>query len=331
MTPHPFAPPIPRRRALALAVGSAAALALPHAWAQAWPSRPVRMIVGFPPGGAADTVARAVQQPLQDALGQPVVVENRPGANGNIAGDAVAKSAPDGYTLLMGAGSTISVNPHLYARMPFDPNRDLIAVASAARLLLFLETNPKVAANTVQEFVAHLRANPGRLSFGSPGNGSSPHLAGELMKSQLSLFATHIPYRGAAPAMTDLLAGQIDFMFDPGVGIPHVRAGRLKMLAVGSPTRSPQFPDVPTMAESVAPGFDTDTLFGFYLPGGTPAPVVSRFNTEISRIVRGPAAERIASIGAVPVAMAPNEFNDRIKGDSERFGKLIRERKIAPD
>jgi tripartite-type tricarboxylate transporter receptor subunit TctC len=331
MTPHRMGTPMPRRKALSLGLGSAAALALPRAHAQAWPSRPIRMIVGFPPGGAADTVARAVQQPLQDALGQPVVVENRPGANGNIAGEAVAKAAPDGYTLLMGAGSTISVNPHLYARMPFDPNRDLIAVASAARLLLFLETHPKVPANTVQELVAHLRANPGRLTFGSPGNGSSPHLAGELMKAQLNLFATHIPYRGAAPAMTDLLGGQIDFMFDPGVGIPHVRAGRLKMLAVGSPTRSPQFPDVPTMAESVAPGFDTDTLFGFYLPGGSPAPVVSRLNAEISRIVRGPAAERIASIGAVPLAMAAQEFNDRIKGDSERFGKLIRERKIAPD
>jgi tripartite-type tricarboxylate transporter receptor subunit TctC len=321
-----------RRTLLAVAV---AALALPGiALAQgSFPSKPIRVVVSFPPGGAADQIARAVSEPLSQALGQPVVVENRAGANGNIAGEFVSKQPADGHTLLMSSGGTVSINPHLYQKMAFDPTKDLVPVAAAARVLVFLEVNPaKVPVNTAKEFVDHLRRNPGKLTFGSPGNGSSPHLAAEMMKAQANVFATHIPYRGAAPAMQDLLGGQIDFMFDPGIGLQHVKAGKLKLLAVGSPKRSPQFPDVPTLDEMGMKGFDADTWFGFYAPGGTPQPVVARLNTEINKVLRSPAfIERMNAIGAIPAPMSPQDFAARGQIDSIRFGALIRARNIKGD
>ncbi|WP_048441978.1 tripartite tricarboxylate transporter substrate binding protein [Caenimonas sp. SL110] len=309
------------------------ALAAPSAFAQAWPSKPIRVIVSFPPGGAADQIARAISQPLQEVLGQPVVVENRAGANGNIAGDYVAKSPGDGYTLLMSSGGTVSINPHLYPKMSFDPAKDLTPVAAAARVLVFLEVNPtKVPVNTAKEFLAYVKANPGKLSFGSPGSGSSPHLAAEMMKANANIFATHIPYRGAAPAMQDLLGGQLDFMFDPGIGLQHVKAGKLKLLAVGSPRRSPQFPDVPTMEEAGLKGFDADTWFGFYAPAATPPAVVTRLNTEINKILRSPAfTERMAAIGGVAAPMSPADFAARAQIDSARFGALIKARNIRGD
>jgi tripartite-type tricarboxylate transporter receptor subunit TctC len=320
------------RRHLLAAALLPLALCAPSAFAQAWPSKPVRFIVSFPPGGAADQIARAVSQPLQEALGQPVVVENRAGANGNIAGDYVAKSPADGHTLLMSSGGTVSINPHLYPKMSFDPTKDLIPVAAAARVLVFLETNPKVPANNAREFLAYLKANPGKLTFGSPGNGSSPHLAAEMMKAATGGFATHIPYRGAAPAMQDLLAGQIDFMFDPGIGLQHVKAGKLKLLAIGSPKRLPQFPEVPTLDEAGLKGFDADTIFGFYAPAGTPAAVVARLNTEINKILRAPAfVDRMTAIGGFAAPMSPQEFADRAKTDSDRFGALIKARNIRGD
>jgi tripartite-type tricarboxylate transporter receptor subunit TctC len=300
--------------------------------AQTFPSKPIKVIVSFPPGGAADQIARAVSVPLSEALGQPVVVENRAGANGNIGAEAVAKSPADGYTLLMSSGGTVSINPHLYSKMAYDPVKDLTPVAAAARVLVFLESNPKVPVNNVQEFLAYVKANPGRLSFGTPGSGSSPHLAAEMMKAQANIFATHIPYRGAAPAMQDLLGGQIDFMFDPGIGLNHVRAGKLKMLAVGSPTRSPLFPDVPTMAEAGLKGFDADSWFGFYAPAATPPAVVSKLNAEINKILGTKAfQDRITALGAIAAPMSPADFGARAATDSTRFGKLIAERGIKGD
>jgi tripartite-type tricarboxylate transporter receptor subunit TctC len=262
-----------------------------------------------------------------------VVVENRAGANGNIAGEFVAKSAADGYTLLMSSGGTVSINPHLYPKMPFDPAKDLQPVAAAARVLVFLEVNPqKVPVNNAREFLTYIKANPGKLTFGTPGNGSSPHLAAEMLKTQANVFATHIPYRGAAPAMQDLLGGQIDFMFDPGIGLQHVKAGKLKLLAVGSPKRSPQFPDVPTLEEAGLKGFDADTWFGFYAPGATPQPVVAKLNAEINKILRSPAfTERMSAIGAIPAPMSPQDFGARAQIDSVRYGALIRARSIKGD
>jgi tripartite-type tricarboxylate transporter receptor subunit TctC len=200
-------------------------------------------------------------------------------------------------------------------------------------VLVFLEVNPeRVRVNSAREFLAHLKANPGKLTFGSPGNGSSPHLAAEMMKAQANVFATHIPYRGAAPAMQDLLAGQIDFMFDPGIGLQHVRSGKLKLLAIGSPQRVPQFPDVPTLEEAGLKGFDADSWFGFYAPGGTPQPVIARLNTEINKIVGSPAfIERMNAIGGIAAPMSPQEFAARAQADSLRFGALIKARKIRGD
>lgn len=323
-------PTLARRALLAAAL----AAALPGAaFGQAFPSKPVRVIVSFPPGGAADQIARAVSEPLAQALGQPVVVENRAGANGNIAGDYVSKQPADGYTLLMSSGGTVSINPHLYAKMPFDPTKDLVPVAAAARVLVFLEVNPqKVPVKDAKEFLAYLKANPGKLSYGTPGNGSSPHLAAEMMKAQGNLFATHIPYRGAAPAMQDLLGGQVDFMFDPGIGLQHVKSGKLKLLAVGSPKRSPQFPDVPTLDEVGLKNFDADTWFGFYAPGGTPQPVIAKLNAEINKVLRSPAfMQRMDALGAIPAPMSPGDFGARAQIDSIRYGALIRARNIKGD
>ncbi|MDP9928550.1 Bug family tripartite tricarboxylate transporter substrate binding protein [Variovorax paradoxus] len=321
-----------RRSLLVAAV--CALLPSAHAQAQAtpWPTKPIKMVVNFPPGGAADQIARAVSQPLQEFLKQPVVVENRAGANGNVGGEAVARAPADGYTLLMSSGGMVSVNPHLYARMSFDPTKDLMPVAAAARVLVFLVTRPSLPPTNVREFITYLKANPGKLSYGSPGNGSSPHLAGEMFKSQAGVFALHVPYRGAAPALQDLLAGQIDYAFDPGIGLQQVRAGKLRLLAVGSPHRSPQFPDVPTLDEAGLRGFDADTVFGFYAPAGTPPEVVAQLNAQINRALALPAVkERIAALGGEAVPGSPAEFHQRAAADSQRFGAVIRDRKISAD
>jgi tripartite-type tricarboxylate transporter receptor subunit TctC len=307
-------------------------LAAPATFAQAWPSKPVKVIVNFPPGGAADQLARAIGLPLQEALGQPVVVENRAGANGNIGGEVVAKSPADGYTLLMSSGGMVSVNPHIYPRMAFDPAKDLIPVAAAARVLVYLVVKPSIPADNVKDFIAYVKANPGKLSYGSPGSGSSPHLAGEMFKSQAGLFAVHVPYRGAAPALQDLLAGQLDYYFDPGIGLQQVKAGKLKLLAVGSPKRSPMFPSVPTLDEAGLKGFDADTVFGFYAPAGTPADVVSRLNRDINRILGTQAVkDRILAMGGEALPLSPAEFGAKAMEDSRRFSAIIKERQIRAD
>jgi len=314
-----------------------AALAIAFAFsapsqAQTWPSKPIRIVVNFPPGGAADQIARSVAPPLQTALGQNVVVENRAGSGGNLGGDVVAKSPADGTTLLMSSGGMVSVNPHIYAKMPFDPAKDLVPVAAAARVLVFLVVRTENPSKDFKAFLADLKAHPGQRSFGSPGNGSSPHLATEMMKAQTGTFAVHVPYRGAAPALTDLLGGQLDFLFDPGIAIPHVRSGKLRMIAVGSPQRSPLFPDVPTLDELGLKGFDADTIFGFYAPSGTPEAAVNKLNAEINRILGTPALkERISALGGVPAPMSPAEFGAKAAEDSKRFGAIIRERKIVGD
>lgn len=319
-------------QALALACASTCLAAPLTAFADTWPSKPIKVIVNFPAGGVADQVARAVTQPLQVALGQPIVIENRGGAGGNIGGEAVAKAPADGYTLLLSSGGMVSVNPHLYPKMAFDPIKDFKPVAAAARVSVYLEVRPTLPVNTVQEFLAYLKAHPGKLTFGTPGNGSSPHLAAEMLKSQAHVFAVHVPYKGAAPAMQDLLGGQVDFMFDPGIGLQHVAANKLKLLAVGSPKRSPQYPQVPTLEEVGLKGFDADTIFGFYAPAGTPAPVIALLNREINKALELPAVkERIQALGGVASPMSPAAFHERALQDSQRFGKLIKERNIQAD
>ncbi len=322
------------RHGLAVACAAVAGLLpLTQAQAQSYPNKPVKVIVTFPPGGVADVLARLVTTPLQDALGQPVVVENRAGSGGNIGGDAVAKSPADGYTLLMSSGGLVSVNPHIYEKMPFNPSKDIVPVAAVARVAVFLVMRKDLPVNNAKEFVAYLKANPGKLTYGTPGNGSSPHLAGEMFKSMTGTDALHVPYKGAAPALNDLLAGQIDFSFDPGIALPHVQSGKLKLLAVGSPHRAAIVPDTPTVDEATGlKGFDADSYFGFYAPAGTPAAIVTRLNTEINKILANATVkERINAIGGAPAPMSPKQFSAKADEDSKRFGKLIRERGIKGD
>lgn len=323
----------PTRR-LVTSVAAALALLGPGGavLAQPFPSKPITLVVNFPPGGAADVIGRALAQQLGDQLKQQVVVTNRPGANGNLGADAVAKSPADGYTLLMSSGGAMTVNPFLYASMPFDPVKDLTPVSSAARVLVFLMANPSVPVKDAKEFFAYVKANPGKLSYGSAGSGSSPHLAGEMMKKQLGLFAVHVPYRGAAPALVDLLAGNVQFMFDPGPGLRHAKEGKLKLLAVGSPKRASAYPDVPTIAEAGVTGFDADTVFGIYAPGATPAALVNQLHDEINKALSTPKVQDvIRSLGAEPMIGTRAEFIARQEADRTRFGTFIRENKITAD
>ncbi len=322
-----------RRHVLASATGLALGLVSPAARAQqeAWPARPVRLVVNFPPGSSPDVLARALTHPLQQALGQSVVIENRAGANGLVGGEAVVKSS-DGHTFLVTAGSTITTNPHLYPKMPFDVSRDLLPVAGLARITLFLVVRPELGVRNMQEFVARLKSRPGKLSYGSAGNGSGMHLAGELFKSQAGVFAVHVPYRGAAPALQDLLAGQTDFIFDPGISLSHVRAGRLNLLAVATQKRSPAFPDVMTMDEAGLPGFDAGTTHGVYAPANTRPEVVAKLNAEINRALQLPAVRaQMTAIGADPSPMAIPQFTAIMEADSRRYARIIRERNIQGD
>jgi tripartite-type tricarboxylate transporter receptor subunit TctC len=302
------------------------------AQAQEWPRQPIKIVANFAPGGAADQLARVISAPLQEALGQPVVVENKGGAGGNLGGEFVARSSADGYTFLMSSGGMVSINPHIYAKMPFDPAKDLVPVASVARVPFYLVVRADSPVKDFKGLVADLKANPGKRSFGSPGNGSSPHLAAEMMTGQTGTTAIHVPYRGAAPALTDLLGGQIDFLFDPGISIQHVKTGKLRMLAVASLKRAPQMPEVPTLDELGLKGFDADAVFGLYAPAGMRPAVIQRINAEVNRALALPAVRAtIETLGNVPEPLTPAAFGDKGAADFKRLGAVIRERGIRAD
>ena len=304
---------------LALAAWSAPARA-------EYPDHALRIVVNFAPGGAADVLGRSLGPPLSQALKQPIVIDNRPGANGNIGAQEVVRAKPDGYTLLMSSGSAISINPLIYSNLGFNPGKDLVPVASVARILLYLETNPSVPVTNVAEFIAYAKANPGKLSFGSPGAGSSPHLAGEMFKRMTGVDLLHVPYKGAGPAMMDVLSGQLQFWFDPGPGLHYLKDGKLRLLAVGSPKRSPEYPDVPTLSESGLPGFDADSVFGIYAPAGTPPEVVERLHDEINKVLSTKAfADVLLNLGAEPAVMTRAEFIDFLGHERDRFGALVKE------
>ena len=305
----------------------ASSFALPAFAVDKWPDRPIRLIVNFAPGGAADVMGRAISPTMSQELGQSVVVDNKPGANGNIGIGETVRSAKDGYTLLLSSGGGISINPLIYSKLPFNPEKDLIPVAAVARVHVFLETNPSIPVSNVQDFIKHLQANPGKLSYGSPGPGSSPHLAGEMFKRAAKVDATHIPYKGAGPALTDVLSGQLQYWFDPGPGLKQVEAGKLKLLAIGSPHRSPLYPKVPTLAESGLPGFDADTLFGIYAPAGTPAPVVEAVRASVLKALeQKTVVDVIQGLGATPEPrMSRQEFVEHHAKERARFAPLIKE------
>jgi tripartite-type tricarboxylate transporter receptor subunit TctC len=318
-----------RRFAALLAAGTA----MPSlAWAQAeWkPAKPIRMIVNHPPGGTLDAIARAIAAPLTSALGQQVVVDNRGGAGGLIGSELAARAAPDGYTILMSAGSAQAILPLLTKKMPYDPVKDLVPVAATVRLALFLVARPDLPFKDFAGLLEHARKNPGRLSYGSGGSGSSPHIAGEMLNSQAGIATLHVPYKGVAAALTDLLAGNIDFVFDPGIAFEHVRAGKLRLLGVGVLRRTPLFPDAPTLHELGLKGFDAGTTHGFWAPAGTPKAAIDRYNREINRALALPAvADVIRALGAEPTPMSPAEFGTLTWADKARYEKIIRERKIT--
>lgn len=330
---HPVRTPLSRRRFLVgagLAAGAGLGLPVAAFAEEAWPARPVKIICNFPPGSSPDALARAVSLPLQKALGQPVVVDNRAGASGMIGADLAARSPADGYTLLMTAGSTITTNPHVFAKMPFDPAKDLVPVAAVARMNLFLVARGDFPADDVRGFLAHLKKHPGKVTYGSAGNATGLHLAGEMLKAQAGVFVVHVPYRGASLALQDLLGGAIDFYFDPGIALTHVKAGKLKMLAIAAPRRSELYPDVPTLDEAGLKGFDAGTTHGMYAPAGTPEAVVARLNREINATLALPNVRaQIATLAAEPTPMTPAQFAALMREDSTRYGTVIRERKIT--
>jgi len=294
--------------------------------AQAYPSKPIRFVVPYPAGGPLDTVARLLGQKVSESVKQPVIVENKAGAGGNIGADAVAKSPADGYTILMGAVATHAINPTLYAHIPYDPVRDFIPVTQVASTPNVLVVNPSVPAANVKEFIAYAKAHPGKLNFGSGSTGSAGHLAGELFKTQAGVEMTHVPYKGAAPAMNDLIGGQIQLMFDNlASALGQVRAGRVRALAVTTAKRTSLAPDLPTIAESGLPGFDINTWFGIFVPANTPREIVDRLHDEFARALGATdVREKMLALGAEPAGSRPDEFASYIRGEAEKYARVIK-------
>lgn len=305
----------------------ATTLATTLALAGPYPDKPIRLVVPFPPGGTTDLLGRVLATRLSETLGQQVVVDNRPGAGGTIGSDVVAKAPADGYTLLFGTVGTQSINATLYKKLPFDAQKDFSPVALFAGVPNILVVNPNVPARNVRELVSYAKANPGKLNMGSAGNGTTNHLSGELFKSMAGIEIVHVPYKGSGPAMADLLANQVQLMFDnlPG-SLPHVKAGRLRALAVTSATRSPALPDVPTMAEAGISGYEADVWFGVVAPRGLPPAVASRLSQEITRIAQDKAMrDKLVHAGASPLTSTPEQFSVLIRRDTDKWAKLVRE------
>jgi tripartite-type tricarboxylate transporter receptor subunit TctC len=294
--------------------------------AAAYPSKPIRYVVPYPPGGPLDIVARVLGQKLAERWGQAVIVDNRAGAGGNIGVDLVAKAPADGYTIVMGAVATHAINVHLYAKLPFDPIRDFAPVVLITQVPNILVVNPQVAARSVKELIALAKAKPGSLNFGSGSTGSAGHLAGELFKTTAGVDMVHVPYKGAAPAVADLLAGQVQIMFDNlSSALPNVKSGRLRALAVTTAKRSPQVPDLPTIAEAGLPGFDVSTWFGIFAPAATPRPVVAKLNRELVATLGLPEVrERLAQLGAEPAPNTPEEFAAFVRAELAKYGKVVK-------
>jgi tripartite-type tricarboxylate transporter receptor subunit TctC len=314
---------LPRRQFLHLAAGAALPAVSGVAEAQAYPARPVRVMLGFAPGQAIDIVTRIIGQRLSERLGQQFIIENRPGAGGNIATEVVARAPADGYTLLA-IGSNNMINATLYQNLNYDFIRDITPVASVYRVPQVMEVNPSFPAKTVPEFIAYAKAHPGEISFASAGNGSVAHVTGELFKMMTGVNMLHVPYRGAPPALTDLIAGQVHVMFDnmPS-SIEHIRAGRLRPLAVTATTRLDALPDVPPLGDFV-PGFETSAWAGIGAPKNTPAEIIDQLNREINAVLADPTIKaRIADLGGEVLALSPSEYTRRIAEETDKWAKVI--------
>jgi tripartite-type tricarboxylate transporter receptor subunit TctC len=316
---------LPRRTFLHLAAGAAALPTVARiARAQTYPSRPVHWIVSFPAGGPNDIVARIIGQYLSDHLGQQFVIENRAGAGGNIGMQSVLASAPDGYTIAF-VGPNYAINATLYEKLPFNFIRDSAPVAGTMRLANVMEVHPAVPANNVAEFIAYAKANPGKINFASGGVGTSPHLSGELFKTMTGTNIVHVPYRGTAPALTDLVAGQVQVMFDniPG-SIGHIRTGKVRALGVTAAKRVAALPDVPTIGETV-PGYEVSIWYGIAAPRGTPPEIVDKLNQAVNAVLAYPKLQaRLAELGGEPMPMTPAEFGKLVAEETEKWGKVIR-------
>ena len=316
---------LPRREFLCLAAGAAALSAASRiAWAQAYPSRPVSLVAGFAPGGGVDITARLIGQWLSERLGQQFVIENRPGAAGNIGTEAVVRARGDGYTLLL-VGSFNTINATLYDRLNFNFIRDIAPVASVMRYPYVMVVNPSVPAKSIPELIAYAKANPGKLNMESPGTGTGDHIAGELFKMMTGVDMVHVPYRGAAPALTDLLGNQAQVMF-PSMpsSIQYIRAGQLRALAVVTATRSDMLPDIPTVAEFV-PGYEAGSWYGVGAPKATPAEIIDKLNKKINAGLADPKIKaRLANLGGDVLALSPADFSKLIADETEKWGKLIR-------
>jgi tripartite-type tricarboxylate transporter receptor subunit TctC len=309
-----------------------AAIGCQPALAQPYPSRPVKLIVPFPAGGATDIFARTLSQKMGEKLGQAVVVENRPGAGGTLGSDLAAKAPPDGYTLLLATSSTHAIAPALNARMPYDAERDFTPVTHVGNAPSIMLVPNSASAKTLRDWVAYAKQNPGRLNFASSGNGTIVHLTGELFKAQAGLFIVHIPYKGTALAIPDLVSGKIDVMFDSlPTGLPHVRDGRLRALAVTSAKRTAMAPDLPAVAE-LFPGFESNTWFGLYGPKGLPADVLAKIETAVNQtLADADVRDRLARLGIEPVGGTPRQFAQMVAADAAKWKKIIQDRKIVSD
>ena len=314
-----------RRRFLQLAGAAVAAPAVTRAaWAQSYPARPVRLIIGYTPGGSADLTSRLIAQWLSERLGQSFVVESRPGGGTNIATEAVVRSPPDGYTLLLVAPAN-AINATLYEKLNYDFIRDMAPVAGLIRFPNVMEVNPSVPAKSVPEFIAYAKANPGKINYASSGNGSTIQMSAELFKMMVGVDMVHVPYRGGAPALTDMLSGQVQVMFDNlPTSIEHIRAGKLRPLAITSATRSELLPEVPALADFV-PGYESSAWYGVGAPRNTPLEIIDRLNKEINAILAEPKVKaRIADMGATLVAGSPADFGKLVADETEKWGKVVR-------
>src|SRR5919204_1020798 len=296
------------------------------ALAQPYPAKPIHLIVPFPPGGGNDTVARAIGQQISPELGQPVVIDNRPGAGGSVGAELAAKSAPDGYTLFLAGVGSHAVNPNLHSRLPYDPVRDFAPITLVASAPSVLVVNPAVPARSVAEFTAYARANPGKLNYASNGQGSAAQLAAAMYESMAGVKMVHVPYKGIAPAMTDLMSGEVQLMFGTIVAlVPHIQAGKLRALAVTSRKRSPLLPDVPTLAESGLPDYQAGSWYGIMAPAGTPRDIVERLNGAVVKAIRHPeVAKRLVQEGAIVIGSTPAEFGAHIKAELARVAAVVR-------
>jgi tripartite-type tricarboxylate transporter receptor subunit TctC len=312
-----------RFRLFALGLACLAFAGASDAQALDYPTRPVKLVVGFPAGGPTDVLARLMGQRLSERLGQQFVVENKPGAGSNIATEGVVKSAPDGYTILVCASAN-TINTSLYKRLSFDFARDLAPVAGLARVPNALLVHPAVPARSVPEFIAYAKTNAGKVNMASSGAGTTPHLAGELFKAMAGVDLTHVPYKGSAPAVTDLVGGQVQVWFgDLPTGLPHIRSGAIRALAVTTAARSDVLPDLPPIADTV-PGFEASAWFGFVVPKGTPAEIVDKLNREINAALADPKVQaRIAGLGSSPMIMTPAEFGAFIASETAKWAKAV--------